>query len=87
MRVTLLTRTIERAREERKQWVRAYIEYAALHGPDDLYLDAIKYLAELDQADKPAPETFQGLNVRGSGPRGQLTTQDKADLIKFMGSR
>ena len=41
----------EHEREERKVWVRAYIEYTALHGPDDLYADALKYLAELD---KPA---------------------------------
>jgi hypothetical protein len=39
----------QREREERKLWVRAYIEYTALNGPDDLYADALKYLAELDK--------------------------------------
>jgi hypothetical protein len=40
----------QRDREERKLWVRAYVEYTAFHGPDDLYADALKYLAELDKA-------------------------------------
>jgi len=77
----------ERARDEREQWVRVYIEYTALHGPDNLYLDAIKYLAELDQADEPPSESFHGLSVRGSGPSSLLTAQDRAKLIEFIGSR
>jgi len=43
----------QKAREEQKLWVRAYIEYTALHGPDDLYADALKYLSELENAEAP----------------------------------
>jgi len=39
--------------EARKQYVRLYIEYTALHGPDDLYLDAIAYLKELEAEGAP----------------------------------
>ena len=43
----------EREREERKLWVRTYIEYTCDARPDDLYADALKYLAELDKPDAP----------------------------------
>lgn len=43
----------QKAQEEQKLWVRAYIEYTALHGPDDLYADALKYLSELENAEVP----------------------------------
>jgi hypothetical protein len=44
----------QRDREERKLWVRAYIEYTAQNGPEDLYADALKYLAGLDKAEVPS---------------------------------
>ena len=43
----------EREREERKLWVRTYIEYTCDAQPDDLYADALKYLAELDKPASP----------------------------------
>jgi hypothetical protein len=39
--------------EARKQYVRQYIEYTVLYGPDDLYLDAIAYFKELEEEWEP----------------------------------
>ena len=36
--------------------MRAYIEYTALHGPDDPYADPLKYLVDLDK--QHAPKEF-----------------------------
>jgi hypothetical protein len=41
----------ERVRQERREWVMAYVEYTAMHGPDDQYADALRYLRELEQRD------------------------------------
>ncbi|MDX6655204.1 MAG: hypothetical protein QOH18_2874, partial [Solirubrobacterales bacterium] len=43
---------------ERRQWVRAYIEYTSLNGPDALLIDAIEYLKELEQPAKPAQSPY-----------------------------
>jgi hypothetical protein len=39
-------------REDRKLWVRAYLYYTYIYGPEELYLDALQYLAELDQSSR-----------------------------------
>ena len=45
----------QRAYDERELWVLAYIEYAAMHGPDDQYSAALKYLEEIRRRPRPAP--------------------------------
>jgi hypothetical protein len=57
--------------EARKQYVRLYIEYTALHGPDDLYLDAIGYLKELEAAVCRRARTPSGVGCRRCGNRAK----------------
>jgi hypothetical protein len=52
--------------EARKQYVRQYIEYTALYGPDDLYLDAIAYLKELEAQYVPLSERPESGPLPGS---------------------
>jgi hypothetical protein len=46
----------ERELEERKLWVQAYVWQTGFSGPDDLYADAVKYLAELE---RQKPRSFR----------------------------
>ena len=72
--------------EARKQYVRQYIEYTALYGPDDLYLDAIAYLKELEAEWVPLSERPESKPVPGSLGFNLLSDQEKRDLIKYLKS-
>ena len=60
--------SLQRSRdlEARKQYVRLYIEYTAQHGPDDLYLDATRYLKELEAESMPKSQDAFSSGMRPS---------------------
>ena len=64
----------QRDREERILWVRAYVEYTAFYGPDDLYMDAVKYLKELEEAERASASStaspFPSLKPYSVWPQG-----------------
>jgi len=45
----------QRAYDERELWVLAYIEYTAMHGPDDQYSAALRYLEKIRRRPRPIP--------------------------------
>jgi hypothetical protein len=54
----------EREDELRKLWVKAYIEYTASYGPQDQYIDAVRYLEELEARHRPATYQLPPVDVK-----------------------
>jgi hypothetical protein len=73
-RVGLASVRDERERQEQLMWVAAYLDYTLIHGPQNLYDDAVAYHRELERRPLPSkfppPSSAARFDLAGAGPRG-----------------